>query len=104
MFGQQLRPLARRVEHDMLALEQFITSSARAVSGTIRRTCPEPIVARIARSTLLDKLHARHPGLHIEFVMSDQYVDLGKDEADVALRSGDTTDNCLIGRKIADSP
>lgn len=102
-YGQQLLPLAQRVEHDMMALEQFITSSARALSGTIRLTCPEPIVARITRSTLLDKLHARHPGLHIEFVMSDQYVDLGKGEADVALRSGDTTDNRLIGRKIADS-
>jgi len=73
------------------------------LTGTIRLTCPEPIVARITRSPLLDKLRARHPGLHVEFVMSDQYVDLGKGEADVALRSGDTTDNRLIGRKLADS-
>lgn len=102
-YGQQLLPLARRVEHDMLALEQFIQSSARALSGTVRLTCPEPIVVRITRSPLLDRLRARHPGLHIEFVIRDQYVDLGKGEADVALRSGDTTDNRLVGRKIADS-
>jgi DNA-binding transcriptional LysR family regulator len=35
--------------------------------------------------------------------MSDKYVDLSKGEADVALRSGDTDDGELVGRKIADS-
>lgn len=35
--------------------------------------------------------------------MSDHYVDLHKGDADVAFRSGDTVDNQLIGRKIADS-
>jgi len=29
--------------------------------------------------------------------MSDHYVDLKKGEADVALRSGDTVDNQLVG-------
>ena len=36
-------------------------------------------------------------------MLSDQYVDLAKGEADVALRSGDTDDSILVGRKIADS-
>jgi DNA-binding transcriptional LysR family regulator len=35
--------------------------------------------------------------------MSDKYIDLAKAEADVALRSGDTDDAELVGRKIADS-
>jgi len=98
-YGQQLLPHAQRVEQQMLALQNVVQSSARALNGVIRLTCPEPLVARITRSPLL----ARHPGLHVEFVMSDHYVDLGKGEADVALRSGDTVDNQLIGRKVADS-
>jgi DNA-binding transcriptional LysR family regulator len=65
--------------------------------------CPEPIVYRITQSSLLDRFKARHPELRVEFVMSDKYVDLAKGEADVALRSGDTDDNVLVGRKIADS-
>jgi len=36
-------------------------------------------------------------------VLSDQYVDLAKGGADVALRSGDSDDSILVGRKIADS-
>jgi DNA-binding transcriptional LysR family regulator len=41
--------------------------------------------------------------VRVEFVMSDKYLDLAKGEADVALRSGDTEDGALVGRKIADS-
>ena len=102
-YGQQLLPHAQAVEEKVLALELFIQSSARELAGVIRLTCPEPIVARITRSPLLERLAARHPGLRVEFVMSDRYVDLRKGEADVALRSGDTDDNQLIGRKVADS-
>ena len=43
------------------------------------------------------RLHARHPGLHVEFVMSDHCVDLAKGKADLALRSGDTVDRQLVG-------
>ena len=35
--------------------------------------------------------------------MSDKYVDLSHGDADVALRSGDTDDDELVGRKIGDS-
>lgn len=102
-YGQALLPHAERVEQEMALLERFVQSSARELNGVIRLTCPEPIVLRISQSPLLERLAARHPGLHVEFVMSDHYVDLNKGEADVALRSGDTVDNQLVGRKIADS-
>jgi DNA-binding transcriptional LysR family regulator len=77
--------------------------SAREVNGLLRLTCPEPLVARITRSPLLDRLRERHPSLRVEFVITDHYVDLAQGEADVALRSGDTVDNQLIGRKIGES-
>ena len=102
-YGLQLLPHAQQVEQQMLALQRFLLSSARELNGVIRLTCPEPIVLRISQSPLLVRLKARHPGLRVEFVMSDHYVDLAKGEADVALRSGDTADNALVGRKIADS-
>ena len=102
-YGKLLLPHAQLVEKNIAALEEVIRSSARELNGVIRLTCPEPVVARIARSPLLERLAARHPGLSIEFVMSDHYIDLRKGEADVALRSGDTVDNDLVGRKVADS-
>jgi DNA-binding transcriptional LysR family regulator len=102
-FGQSLLAKAEQVGRAVQALEQQIESARRELVGVIRVTGPEPLVYRITQSALLDRFHARHPGLRVEFVMSDKYLDLTKGDADVALRSGDTDDNSLVGRKIGDS-
>jgi len=102
-FGREMLAHAERVEQSVQAFEQHLEATGRQESGVIRLTCPEPLVNRITRSQLLERFQARHPGLRVEFVMSDRYLDLTKGEADVALRSGDTVDGELVGRKIADS-
>jgi len=102
-FGLALLPHATGVENAVQAFKQQLAVSAAEVSGVIRVTCPEPIVYRITQSTLLQRFSQRHPALQVHFVMSDKYVDLAKGEADVALRSGDTDDGELVGRKIGDS-
>lgn len=99
-FGEALRPYAERVEAAVLDLEARVSDAEREVNGVIRVTCPEPIVQRM--TPLIDRFHAKHPKLRVEFVMSDRYLDLAKGDADVAFRSGDTDDE-LVGRKIADS-
>ena len=100
-FGEELRPYAERVEAAVTDFERRVTDTARDLTGVIR-VSPEPIVYRMTQSTLIDRFHARHPQLRVEFVTSDRYLDLSKGEADVAFRSGDTDDE-LVGRKIADS-
>lgn len=102
-FGTEVLDAAREVERAAGAFERVLVMSKRNAAGVIRLTCPEPLVNRIARSGLLDRFHASHPDLHVEFVMSDRYVDLRTGEADVALRSGDTDDAVLVGRKVGDS-
>jgi len=94
--------LCERVEVAVTDFERRVSDTARDLTGVIRVTCPEPIVYRMTKSSLLDRFHARHPKLRVEFVTSDRYLDLSKGEADVAFRSGDTDDE-LVGRKIADS-
>jgi len=99
-FGEELLPLAERVEAAVRELEQHIGDAARDRRGIIRLTCPEPLVPRLM--PLIELFHARYPRFQVEFVTSDRYLDLLKGEADIAFRSGDTDDD-LIGRKIADS-
>lgn len=101
-YGIELLPFAKRCEEAVLELQRHIKDKTRDLTGSIRVTCPEPLVARIMKSPLLERFNARHPSLKIEFVSSDRYLDLSKGEADVAFRSGDTDDE-LIGRKIAES-
>ena len=100
--GRRLLPYAERIEAAITDFERQAAGAAHEVDGVIRVTCPEPIVYRITQSKLIDRFQALHPGLRVEFVTSDRYLDLAKGEADVALRSGDTDDE-LVGRKVADS-
>ena len=102
-LGREMVAHAESVERAVLAFEQHLGRTGRDAVGVIRVTCPEPIVFRITQSSLLERFHARHPEFRVEFVMSDKYLDLSKGEADVALRSGDTDDGELVGRKLADS-
>jgi DNA-binding transcriptional LysR family regulator len=102
-LGRNMVAHAERVEQAVAGFEQHLQSATRGAFGVLRIACPEPIVYRITQSPLLERFKARHPDLRVEFVMSDKYIDLSKGEADVALRSGDTDDAELVGRKIADS-
>ena len=102
-FGREMLPHAERVEQSVIAFEEQLQSAAARAGGVIRMTCPEPIVNRLTQTSLFDKFHARYPAWRVQFVMSDKYLDLMKGDADVALRSGNTEDGELIGRKIGDS-
>ncbi len=103
-LGEQLRPLAERVEHAVAAVERHVTATNAAPTGTVRVTCSETIGYRLMTSPLMAAFHTRHPGLKAELVMSDQYLDLAKGDADVAIRAGEPDDDRLVGRKIADVP
>lgn len=102
-FGRSLQAEAERVEAAVLGLERLVTVGADGAAGVIRLTCPEPLVARLTDSGLFAAFERQHPGLRVEFVLSDRYLDLKRGDADVALRSGDTDDGDLVGRKLADS-
>lgn len=102
-FGEQMLPFAERVEHAVVTFEQQKAALEREEVGVIRLTCPEPIMYRLTQAKLFDRFHARYPRFRVEFVMSDKYLDITKGDADVALRSGDTDEFVLVGKKVADS-
>lgn len=103
-FGNELLPLAIRVEEAVASLERHLIASNDAPTGLVRVTCSESIGYRLMQSPLLDKFHKLHPGLRVEMIMSDHFLDIGKGEADVAIRAGVPNEETLVGRKIADVP
>jgi DNA-binding transcriptional LysR family regulator len=102
-FGRALLAPAEQVAEAVRNFEREVEAATRAAEGIVRITCPEPIVLRLRQSGFVDRFHARHPPFRLEFVISDHYLDLMRGDADVALRSGDTDDGELIGRRVADS-
>jgi DNA-binding transcriptional LysR family regulator len=71
-------------------------------SGLLRVSCPIAFgVIHIAPRIkgFLD----RYPNIKVNFLMSDLFVDLVEEGADVAVRIGELSDSALIARRIGDS-
>jgi DNA-binding transcriptional LysR family regulator len=103
-FGKELLPMAAQVEDAINSIERFLVASNTTQTGSVRVTCSESIGYRLMQSSLLDGFHSRYPGLRVELILSDHFLDLAKGEADIAIRAGIPNEETLVGRKIADVP
>jgi len=103
-FGTGLQPWAEQVEKAIGSLERYLVAADDTPTGSVRVTCSESIGYRLMQSPLLETFHGRHPGLRVELIMSDHFLDIAKGEADVAIRAGVPNEETLVGRKIADVP
>jgi DNA-binding transcriptional LysR family regulator len=103
-LGAELLPFAERIEEAVTAFERHLASSDKELTGVVRVACSPRVGERLKRTLLLDVFHARFPALRVELMLSDRFVDLSKQEADIALRSQgpELEDETLIGRKIAE--
>jgi DNA-binding transcriptional LysR family regulator len=99
--GLALRPHAEAVEAAVEAFRRRLASFETVLTGTVRVTAPEGI-AYLILTPLLEKFHARHPGLKVDVILTDQILDLSKGDADVAIRVAPLEDSNLIGRKISE--
>ena len=103
-LGEELRPIAERVETDVTDFTRRSASSDVELVGTIRVTCTETAGYRIMKSPILEAFHARYPRLRVEMVMVDRVLDLAKGEADIAFRTSAPKDDALVARKVAEVP
>jgi DNA-binding transcriptional LysR family regulator len=103
-FGTGLQPWAEQVEKAIGSLERYLVAADDTSTGSVRVTCSESIGSRLMQSPLLETFHSRYPGLRVELIMSDHFLDIAKGEADVAIRAGVPNEEILVGRKIADVP
>lgn len=92
--GQILTPLgqivatgAERIESEVLALECTITAQQRTLSGSVRFTSSE-VLANGIIAPFLRNFRKLHPAVMIELIADDRRLDIGRSEADVALRAG----------------
>jgi DNA-binding transcriptional LysR family regulator len=103
-LGNELQQYAEDVERAVQALQRHVTSFDRGMTGVIRVTCSTTIAHRMMKARFLDSFHEHHAGLRVELLMTEQFLDLRKGEADIAIRGGEPKDESLVGRKIAEVP
>jgi DNA-binding transcriptional LysR family regulator len=101
--AENLLPTAEHVEELLLAAERQVTGVDQELQGIIRLTLPpasgfDVIMPRLAQFA------SDYPGIDLEIISSLDSLDLGRREADIAirlLRAGKPPPDTLIGRKIS---
>lgn len=100
--GEAVLPAAERVEAAMLSFSDGIEAESRRLNGTVRLATVQA-AANAWVIPAVGLLRDRHPDIRVEIMTSDQYVDLARGEADVAIRFGSKpTQETLIVRHLID--
>jgi DNA-binding transcriptional LysR family regulator len=83
--GRELLGRAEAAEENMLAFERGASGLAPAVSGIVRLATTENLATDVVIPAL-PRFVARHPQLRLEIVTTTATVELGRRDADLALR------------------
>ncbi len=96
--GQELLPIAERVEAEALALERLTKGRDRKTEGLVRITTTEVLGSRYL-APRLRAFHERYPGVRVDIQTAFRALNLTRHEADVALRILPTAQSSLLVRK-----
>jgi DNA-binding transcriptional LysR family regulator len=100
--GEELRPVAERVEAEAIAFANQGGAIERRISGVIRVTTNEGL-ANAVMAPALSAFRRLHPQVRIDLIVDERRLDLVRGAVDVALRSGSRpTEPGLIGRRLTD--
>lgn len=97
--GEDLAATASRVEDEILGAERRLLARDKAVSGVVRLTTTDTLLAGLVSPLLTAFLHEQ-PEVALEVVVSNQLLNLTRRDADVAIRPAAAPPENLIGRNI----
>jgi len=98
--GERLKPVLLALEEQALAIERVARGLDADPSGVVRLTTIETIAARFL-GPRLGSFAARYPGVELEIDVDRRALDLGRREADLALRVARPRQLQLVVRKVA---
>lgn len=97
--GEAIRESSAQMEEAAIALERRATGADGRPSGTVRITTTDLLGARVVVPAL-ERLREEHASIDVEMLTGPQLLDIGRREADVALRLGKPGSTQLVGRKL----
>ena len=98
--GEILLGASDRVEAEILAAERALRGRDLRLRGALRVTMPDTI-ARLMLPVLIAPFERRYPEIELELVVSGAFLNLGKRDADIALRPTNTPPETLVGRRVS---
>jgi DNA-binding transcriptional LysR family regulator len=96
-----LRARLERVEADVHAVLDGVRARDPDVRGRVRLALTESMAVHVVIPRLMGPLRAKHPHLELDLLTSDLAADLGRREADIALRFFRPTDGDLVAKRVA---
>lgn len=99
--GDKLIAHARRVDEEVRAISFELSPEDRGTAGIVVLTATEPIATGLVMPALAE-FHARHAGIALEVVTDIRALDLGRREADIALRLTRPREGDLRARRLGD--
>jgi DNA-binding transcriptional LysR family regulator len=96
--GRMVVDIAEQVEAQVREVERRVTGQDLRPTGTVRVTVVEALLPVI--SPCLAEVHRNCPGIVLDLVISNDMLNLGRRDADIALRATNTPPPDLFGRKV----
>lgn len=100
--GEVLVEGARRLLSDAQRLETSIRSGAKAGAQVIRFSTPTDL-GEYAVLPIVEAFLARHPGVSIDLVISDENVDVLRQGMDFAIRDGEANHDALASEHLMEN-
>lgn len=98
--GAVLRAHAERMELEAIAAERAVSGRDSGVRGAVRITASEWLAVRVLAPILAPLLEA-NPELTVELVADARHLNLGRGEADLALRPSRFPGDSVVARTVA---
>jgi len=99
--GLELLEHVRAMASHATQLSRVAAGQALSLDGPVVISAGEVIAAWVL-PRIVRRIRAQHPGITIEIVATNQTSDLGRREADIAVRSYRPTDPALVAKKVRD--
>jgi len=99
--GESAMRAAERIEAEVHALGREVLGQDMRLQGKVRITAPEG-VSETLLPQMLAGFHQQHPGVTFEVAGGHSAFDLGRREADIAVRATSRPPDASLGRKLCD--
>lgn len=99
-----LRDKAELIESHVRELGDAVRGSEQTIAGSVRLALTDSFAVQVLIPRVLGELHALYPKLRVELLGSDQSADLGRREADLALRFYRPSSGDLVAKRLACLP
>jgi len=97
--GEAMLESGERIDNEMLTLSRKLIGRDLNLSGVVRVAVPDALLMKILMPHL-STFSQRYPQIQLELVISNNYLNLTRREADIAVRVTNSPPETAIGRRM----